>query len=135
MKKALKYLITAAVGLAIATIVIFTKDIFGQTNAHDVMHILCDAFFVSGVCLSCAGLIVFASNGGAFDMLVYGVQILFYMFADIFSGGTIKRKHKDFYEYKKSKEGRKHSMSFILIVGLIFIAISLIFLGAYYYTV
>lgn len=104
MKKALKYLITAAVGLGIVVIIILAKDIFGQTNTNDVMHILCDAFFASGVSLSCVGLIVFASNGGAFDMLAYGVQILFYMFAEIFSGGTIKRKHKDFTSIKNQRK-------------------------------
>lgn len=135
MKKSLKYLISAAVGLGIVAIVIISKNIFGQTSANDVMHILCDAFFASGVCLSCAGLIVFAANGGAFDMLAYGVQFLFFMIGDVLSGGNIKRKHKDFYEYKKSKEDRHHSMSFLLVVGLIFIALSLIFLGLYYYTV
>ena len=52
MKKAKKYLITAGIGLAFVALIIWSKDIFSQTAAVDVFHILCDAFCVVGVVLT-----------------------------------------------------------------------------------
>lgn len=129
MKKILPYIITAAVGAVIAIIIMFARyNIHTAPDAVTVMHILHNAFFVPGVCLAGIGLIVFASNGGAFDMLGYAVR----MFFDLFKRDLSKRKYKDFYEYRQAKKGKKRSVAFMLIVGLVFIAISVIFLIIYY---
>lgn len=132
MKNVLRYSVTAAVGLVIALVVMLAKDLFGQSSTEQVMRILCDAFFVPGVCLTGAGLIVLASNGGAFYMLSYGVRFLFFMFKDVFTGGKAERKYKDYYEYRKAKSEQKRSVAFMLIVGVGFLAVSVIFLICYY---
>ena len=123
-----KYLITTAVGLAFAALVILSKNIFAQTNPQTVFHILCDAFFVSGVCITCYGLLVFSSNEGTFDMLIYGTKKFFSLFKKDMSG----EKHKTFYEYQQTQHEKKVSFGYLLYVGLAFIAVSLIFLGFYY---
>ena len=72
MKKIiLRYSITFGVGLIIALVIMLSKSIFSQDNAKNVHHILTDAFFVPGVVICGYGLLVMASNGGTFDMLVY----------------------------------------------------------------
>lgn len=128
MKTVYKYLITAAVGIVLAFIVLLIKDVFHLTQIVDVMKILCDGFFVSGILLACFGGLVFASNGGVFDMITYGVKHLFWLFKK----NPADRKYKDFYEYRMAMKEKKRSFGFMVVVGLAFIAISLIFLALYY---
>lgn len=131
MKTYLKYLITFAIGLVIVLIIICSKGIFEQSRTQVIMQILSDALFVSGVCITGVGVISFASKGGAFDMLAYGVRVFFIALKDAFSREKIERKYKDFYEYSQAKKGRESHIGFILIVGLIFIAVSVVFLIIY----
>ena len=71
---------------------------------------------------------IFASNGGAFDMLSYA----FIRFFDLFRRDVRNKKYKDFYEYREAKKDKKRGMAFMLIVGVIFIALAGIMLIAYY---
>ena len=48
MKK-LKYFITLLCGFAASMLIFLVKDIFSQTEAVNVFHILCDGFFAVGV--------------------------------------------------------------------------------------
>ena len=130
IKVLLQYSITTAVGIIIAVVIMSAKGLFaGGSSPHDVYQILCDAFFVPGIVFACVGLIVFASHGGVFDMLGFAVLLFF----DLFRKDPTKRKYKDFYEYKEAKKDKsKWGISFLLIVGLAFIFVSLIFLIPYY---
>lgn len=130
VKVVLQYSITTAIGAIIAVIIMGAQGLFaGGLEPHDVYHILCDAFFVPGVIFACVGLIVFASHGGVFDMLGFAVRLFF----DLFRKDPTKRKYKDFYEYKEAKKDKsKWSITFLLIVGLVFILVSVIFLIPYY---
>ncbi|MDE7440190.1 MAG: DUF3899 domain-containing protein [Clostridia bacterium] len=128
LKKALPYIITAAVGIIIFVIIICAKTIWNAGETKEVMRILSDASFVSGVLLAGVGLIIFASNGGAFDMLGYAFIRIF----DLFRKDARNKKYKDFYEYREAKKGKKRGMAFMLIVGLAFIAFAVIFLIVYY---
>lgn len=128
MKTVYKYLITVAVGLVIAFLALLARNIFNLTATVDFMKAFCDAFFVSGVVLVCVGGLVFVSNGGVFDMLAYGIRTFF----ESFKKNVTDRKYKDFYEYREAKKSSKRSFSFLLVVGIVFIAISMIFLALYY---
>ena len=127
LKKALPYIITGAVGIIIFIIIICTQTIWSAEGAQEIMRILSDAFFVPGVLLAGVGLIIFASNGGAFDMLAYAVIRFF----DLFKRDVRNKKYKDFYEYREAKKGKKRRMGFMLITGIAFIAIAVIFLIVY----
>lgn len=128
MKTVYKYLITVAVGLVIAFLALLARNIFNLTATVDFMKAFCDAFFVSGVVLVCVGGLVFVSNGGVFDMLAYGIRTFF----ESFKKNVTDRKYRTYYEYKESKKDRKTSFSFLVIVGVVFIAVSMIFLVFYY---
>ena len=130
LKRALPYLISAAVGTAIFIVIICTKKIWNAGETYTVMQILSDACFVPGVLLAGMGLIIFASNGGAFDMLAYA----FIKFFDLFKRDPINKKYRDYYEYREAKKERKRSMAFMLIVGAVFILLAVIFLIVYYQT-
>ena len=123
MKKLWKYLITLTVGLAAVVGILFAKDFFAQTAPQRMYHILCDAFFAVGTVLCCAGLLIFSANEGSFDMIVYGMN----SFIDLFREKN-KKKYDTFFDYRESRKGKKVSFGFLLICGLLFVAISLVFL-------
>lgn len=127
-KNILRYAIASTAGAALAFSVMCFKGIFSQDSLKTVFTILCDSFFVAGICLFCVGAIVAAAGGGAFDMLGYAVVMIF----DGLRKNIGNRKYKDFYEYRKAKSGRKHSSVYLLIIGGVFVAVSLVFLGVYY---
>ena len=58
MKDPKKYLITLAVGFSVVALIVFTKDIFAQTEPQKIFHILTDAFFAAGTFITAAGLLV-----------------------------------------------------------------------------
>ena len=124
----LRYGIALAVGLLIAFIVLLVKSVFTQTEATAVMRILSDAFFFSGVLLTAAGLLLFVSAGGAFDMIAYGFRMLFVMLRRDLS----KRKYKDYYEYRQARQGKKRSIAYLLFVGLFLLALAVLFLILFY---
>lgn len=127
MKNSLKFIIPTAIGLIAAVLIMFSKDVLGQETSKQVFSILSDAFFVPGVCLAGVGAIVWASSGGVFDMLAYGVICFF----DTFRKDITKRKYKDFYEYRQAKKGEGRNLWFLLVVGLAFIAIAVVMLLVY----
>ncbi len=120
MKKVRKYLITVIVGLAAVALIAWAKDVFAQAEPAKIFHILCDAFFAVGTVLCCAGLLIFSSNEGTFDMIVYGVS----SFVDLFRS-TSRKKYDTFYDYRESRSDKKISFGFLLICGLAFLAVSL----------
>ena len=126
--KLLRYGITELIGALIALAIMLSKNVFGQDNPVDVMHILSDAFFVPGILLCCVGLLVFVTNGGVFDMLAYGVILI----RDGLRRDVSKRTYKTFYDYKQSRKDKKRGMAFLLIVGLVYVAVSVGFLIPYY---
>lgn len=121
MKKFKKYLITLLIGLAAAGLIAYSKDIFAQTEPVRIFHILTDAFFVVGVVITSAGLLVFSSNEGTFDMIVYGVQ----SFVDLFRK-TSQKKYETFYDYRMARADVKLPFGFLLICGLAFLAVSMV---------
>ena len=116
-----QYLISFFVGAAIAFGVFFAKDLFERTDLSEIYKILSDGFFVAGVLLGGLGLLVFGSNGGTFDMLVYGVSSVI---ALVFPGA---RRHDTFFDYRMARNRRRSSFVFLLLVGLFYLALAIVF--------
>lgn len=121
MRSLKKYLITLVIGALLVFGIIWAKDIFAQTALSSIFHILTDAFFAVGTVGICAGLLVLSANEGTFDILVYGVN----SFLDFFRS-TSKKKYDTFYDYKVSRADKKIRFGFMLICGLIFLAIAFV---------
>ncbi len=120
-----RYVITASVGLLISFVILLIRNIFSQTDVHEILVILDDALFISGMCLVCAGGLVFVSDNGIFRMLSYSISMIF----TVRKRNMNDRKYKDYYEYAKAKdEEGKHSCGHLLLVGLVFIALALVLL-------
>ncbi len=128
MKKYLKYVITFAVGLVIAFLVLIVKDIFNLSNKIDIIIALCDSAFVSGVLIMSFGLLCLADKGGTFDMLAYGIRRFF----GIFRRDVTKVKYRTFYEYRKAMQERNIHFGYLLIIGGIYLVTFLVFLIIYY---
>ena len=120
MKKLRKYVITLLAGLAAVLGILCAKDFFTQTDPQRICHILCDAFFAVGTVLCCAGLLIFSANEGSFDMIVYGMS----SFIDLFREKS-KKKYDTFFDYRESRKGEKVTFGFLLICGVLFLAVSL----------
>ncbi len=121
MRALKKYLITVLVGLCAVGLILWSKDILAQTAPVAVFHILCDAFFAVGTLLVCAGLLVLSSNEGTFDMIVYGMS----SFLDLFRQVS-RKKYKTFYDYRDSRADKKMRFGFLLICGVLFLAVSMV---------
>ena len=116
-----KYLITLLTGFALVALILWSKDIFSQTEPKAIFHILTDGFFVVGVLMTCVALLIFSSNEGSFDILVYGVS----SFLDMFRKTSLK-KYETFFDYRESRADKKLKFGFMLICGLFFLAISFV---------
>lgn len=127
MRKFLQYAITAIFGIVIAVLVLVSKETFSQTATDVIYKDLCDAFFVPGIMIAGFGLLTFASNGGSFDIIRYGLIKLF----DLFKRDLTKVKYRSFYEYRKAQQENKRSFAFLLIVGCVFIVAAVVFLILY----
>ncbi len=118
-----RYLIALAAGFGIAAYLLWQKNIFDQTELATIFHILCDAFFVPGVLLVCSGLLIFSTNEGTFDGMVYAVK----SFVNMFRKNNLKQ-YDTYYDYKASRTNRDIKFGYLIYCGLFFIAVSLIML-------
>ena len=121
---------TLAIVGALTLLVALLKGVFSQKNAVELIRVICDSFFLTGFfALSLGGLIV-CSSKGAFDALSY----LVYSFFVNHNWSKTKFKDKKTYiEYVQEKREKSNSApSYLLLVGLIYIAISIVFLIVYY---
>lgn len=126
MKKHLKYYITLAVDAVLVLLFASFRDIWSSETLENTYHILCDAFFVVGVFTTCIGLLFFVTNEGIFDGLVYSVKSFINMHRR-----NMKREHATFYDYKESLASRRLPFGFLVICGLVFLAVSVVMYWLY----
>lgn len=124
MKKRYKYLIVLGAGLLFVLLIAILKKGFSNLLDNTLMQIWCDSFFAVGVVILGVGVLFFASNGGAFDMLAFGIIKAL----SVFQKYETKQKYKDYYEYRNAKQENKRSFSYFMLAGSTLILISLIFL-------
>ena len=123
--KILQYSITFLVCSLLVIVYVSANGIFGKTKIEEIYTILSNAFLTIGVVATCVGLLIVLSNNGAYDFLAYG----FKRFFSLFKKDPTKVKFRTFYEYHEAmqdKEGR--SFAFLLVNGILFVVVSLIFI-------
>lgn len=137
----IKYVVTTASCLVATLIFIIIAGIFTgwetvYANTHwninseltKNMFILTNATFAIGMVCACFGLLVIAANGGVFEMLYYGT----YRFFTLFKKDVNKVRFKTFYDYQVYRRGKpRRSFAHLLIVGVLFVALSGLFLAIY----
>lgn len=127
MKKIWSYVIAAAVCAVVAVLYMVSTDVFHQTDAVIFYRDMCSAFSIPGLLMALFGGLVFCTNQGALDMLAFGFIKLF----DLFKKPS-QVKYRTYYDYKESKKGKKGPVASLLIVGLVFIVLSVPFWVMYY---
>lgn len=128
MKKVLKYLIPVLVCAVIVILILVGFKSFAKSGKALIQD-LCDAFSVSGIVMLGFGLLVFATNGGTFDMLAFGVIKLF----DLFKKDLTKVKYRTFYDYRQAQKEKNRSFLHLVLIGLGFLLVGVAFLLVYYY--
>lgn len=127
MKKVLQYLIPFLLCSVVVILVLVGRGSFLKSG-QSLMGDLCDAFAVPGILMTCFGLLVFCTNGGTFDMLAFGIRKLF----DLFKRDVTKVKYRTFYDYREAQKEKHRSFLNLIIVGLLFLLVAVIFLIVYY---
>lgn len=103
-----------------------SRDI-GSLELVDRYHVLCDAFFLPGLIMVFLGLLMVMNNLGALDTMAYGFSYVMHMLAP---GAFDKMdSYLDFIE--KRRANRSGGYGFLLVVGGIMIAVSVVFLVMY----
>lgn len=128
MKKYLNYFITFGVGMVIAIMVCLFKDIFHVDTTVEVVSILSDACFTSAVLIGGFGLIALVSKEGNFDTLAYGVKILRHMWKK----SENRKVEKNLFEYKMAKHEKSTEIKHLLIVGVIYLFLAIVFTVIFY---
>lgn len=129
LKEYKEYAITTAVALIVGVLIALGRGIFQEDEIDMIITIISDAFFIPGVLLVCVGLIVYASNEGLFLTISYGFKTI---------GRTITAKKDEqlmeekYHEYYARQMEKKSKCKHFLIVGLVFVVISLLFVVVYF---
>ena len=118
--RVLSYLITVAIGLAMAVAVFMYRGGFSQPDAQSMYIVISDACFVPGIFFTGIGLLVLVSNEGFFDILAYGMHSLVTLFTPF--------KHKEnqpYYDFKVARaEKRQKPKNIVLWVGVAFLLLA-----------
>lgn len=114
-----KYAITLTIEIILTALLAWSMEIMNQTALDSIFHILCDSFFVVGVTTTGIGALVFVSNEGVFDGLIFGMR----SFINIFKKNA-KRSTETYYDFRMSRAEHKFGFAFLLICGLVFLAIA-----------
>lgn len=125
-KKILQYTITFVICAIVTILILVGRDSFYKSG-QDLYMDLCDAFAVPGIIMLCFGALVFATAGGTFDMIAFGVVKLF----QLFKRDLTKVKYRTFYDYRKAQQEKTRSYAYFLIIGIVFTLVALIFLLLY----
>lgn len=116
-----KYAITLTIEVILTALLAWSMEIMDQTALVNIFHILCDSFFVVGMTTTGIGALVFVSNEGVFDGLIFGMR----SFINIFKKNA-PRSTETYYDFRMSRAEHKFGFVFLLICGLIFLAIAIV---------
>ena len=124
----IKYAVCFGIEALIAFLVIWSKGFFTQSAAVNI-QILSDAFFVSGVLMTLFAGLLYVSSEGA--LIGIGFVLRNVVLAFIPMGRARHERYADYRERKLS-EARQRNDRCILITGLFFLAIGIIFTVIWY---
>ena len=122
------YGICVGVEALIAFLVIWSKGFFTHSAAVNV-QILSDAFFVAGILMTLFAGMMYVSSEGA--LIGIGFVLRNVVLAFVPMGRARHERYAD-YRARKISEAKKHSNRHILVTGLIFLFIGIVFTVIWY---
>ena len=128
-RKWLAYLVNGVIALVVIVLVALRQGLSMEQPFFENCRDLSDGCFVAGGMMLSVGLLTLIATTGFFDIFSYGMRTLVSHF--------VPQKHMEdsgkYYDYKMARaEKRKKPLHASLHVGLICMALSLLFLGGYY---
>ncbi len=126
----LKYGITVLIGAIMVWLTLSLHGYEEAATAAERYRILSDAFTIPGVIFVFCAVLVMVANKGAFEGISYIFGYAFQMLIPGAAGGK-REKYGDYVERKRSK-GQAKGFGFLFIVGLVFIAVSVVFIALFY---
>ncbi len=130
-----KWIFWAGLAAAEAAVAVMIARYQGLDAAQTISmnsRFLSDGCFVVGLVMTGVGLMTWVATTGFFDMITYGVKYGVRALVGLF-GGNRKPNDKTFYDYKMEQDEKRGSAQYaILISGVVFIALSVLFLVMYY---
>ena len=118
-----KYGICVGIELLIAFLVIWSKGFFAHSAAVNI-QILSDAFFVSGILMTLFAGMMFVSGEGALIGIGFVLRNAFLTFIPM---GRAKQERYADYRTRKLGTAKKSGIRYVLVTGLIFLTIGIIF--------
>lgn len=131
--KIISYLIGSLIAVAMTVALAVSFGAFTAESTSLMFAYLCNAAFVTAVFYCGVGLLAWVSTTGFFDIFGYGFKSLKYLFTP----AKRDRSEGGYYEYAMEKRERKRdnvSTRFILVIGIVFLTISIVFLALWSYT-
>ena len=126
--KVRKYGILIFILILFSFAVLAIKNTWYLDDAKDIIGDISDAFTVPGIMFIGAALLVVCSNGGAFDMMVYGVKSAL---STMFKKDIKDRKYQNFGDYRIAKAQNPAPYKHLLICGTVYFLIGVIFFVIY----
>ena len=123
-----KYAVCFGIEALIAFLVIWSKGFFTGSTAVNI-QILSDAFFVSGVLMTLFAGMLYVSSEGALIGIGFVLRNVVLTFIPM---GRAKQERYADYRARKLGEAKNKDNSCILVTGLIFLALGIIFTGIWY---
>ena len=122
------YGICFGIEVLIAFLVIWSKGFFAHSTAVN-LQILADAFFVSGILMTLFAGMMYVSGEGA--LIGIGFVLRNVVLAFIPMGRERHERYVD-YRARKLSKAKKHNNRYILVTGLIFLFIGIVFTVIWY---
>ena len=122
------YAICVGIEVLIAFLVIWSKGFFTQSAAVNV-QILSDAFFVSGILMTLFAGMMYISGEGALIGISFVLRNVVLAFIPM---GRARHELYADYRARKLRQAKKHNSRCILVTGLIFLFIGIVFTGIWY---
>lgn len=123
-----KYAVCFSIEAVIVFLVIWTNGFFTQSAAVN-LQILSDAFFIAGIVLTLFAGMMYISSEGALIGIGFVLRSAFLTFIPM--GRAKQEKYID-YRARKLEKAKAHSISHILVTGLIFVFIGIVFTIIWY---
>jgi hypothetical protein len=117
------YAICFGIEAVIAFLVIWSRGFFTDRASVNI-QILSDAFFVSGILMTLFASMIYISSEGALIGIGFILRNVVLTFIPM---GRAKHERYADYRERKLSEAKKHSNRHILVTGLIFLFIGIVF--------
>ena len=118
-----RYLISGAIGLVLAFLIMWARGLFQTISKLERYRIMSDGFFVTGILMAGFGCLIYVSQNGAFDAIRFSIQSFF----SFLRSKETRDKYVSYADYTASlAEKRTISCGFLIIPGLVLLAAAFI---------